>query len=87
MKITFPLSHGCCDNVKLFGTRNKCRCNDYIQTLPMWKKLVQCIFGVHRENANSWESSHEIDGWKLKFLKFIIKPNINDAPWRWIKTK
>jgi hypothetical protein len=83
----FPLSHGCCDNVLVFGRRKVCRCNDYITPLPLWKKLVQIAFGVHRKNVSEWgKTPHEISGWKLRLLQSIIKPDPTDAPWRWVKT-
>jgi len=86
-KMNYPISRGCCDNVHIFGQRYHCRCNDGIAPLPLWKRLVQAAFSVHRENT-SWDfGAHEIKGWRLSILKAIIKPAPGDAPWRWIVTK
>lgn len=79
--------HGCCDNVIFMGKRGKCRCNDGIKSLPMWKKLAQISLGVHRENDASNGKIPHFGGWRVKILKRIIKSEMGDAPWRWIKTK
>lgn len=85
--MNYPISRGCCDNIHIFGHRHHCRCNDGIKPLPLWKRLVQATFSVHRENA-SWDfGAHEVSGWRLSVLRAIIKPADGDAPWRWIKTK
>lgn len=78
------ISCGCCDNVKFFGKRFAVRCNDYIETLPLWKRLVQVILRVHRENGFG---DHQIAGWKVRFLTKIIKPAPQDTAWIWINTK
>jgi hypothetical protein len=80
------ISTDCCDNVKFFGKRRACRCNDYINPLPLWKRLIQVILGVHRENAKS-VGEQTIPQWKVRILSFFIKAAPGDAPWKWIVTK
>lgn len=78
------ISCGCCDNVLIFGKRFATRCNDYIEPLSLWKRLVQVMLRVHRENGSG---EHRIAAWKVKVLSKIIKPASHDATWIWIDTK
>lgn len=80
--------HGCCDNIHILHRPSKFwRCNDGITQLPVWKRLVQILLGYHRHNVD-WRNPlpHEATGWKLKILKYLIKPVEGDSIWRWVKT-
>ena len=75
---------GCCDNVLIFEKKIGNRCNDYIVPLPFWKRLVQILLGVRRENAKEM-GSHAIPNWKLKILSKVITHSPEDAPWKWVQ--
>jgi hypothetical protein len=65
--------------------------------MPLWKRIIQVILNVHRENAESkgftrypnWntEYKHKCSAWKVKILSKIISPVEGDVPWIWINSK